>query len=71
MIHIQLTTSIVLQIIIPVALMHILFKMSSVIIYRHNQLKSLSWIDFSCVLNVGHRSLIHNASAIFRFRLLL
>ena len=70
-IHIQLTVSIVLWIIITVTLMHILFKMSSVIIYRHNQLKSLSWIDFSCVLNVGLRSLIHNASAIFRFRLLL
>ena len=70
-IHIQLTVSIVLWIIITVTLMCILFKMSRVIIYRHNQLKSLSWIDFSCVFNVGLRSLIHNASAIFRFRLLL
>ena len=70
-IHIQLTVSIVLWIIITVTLMCILFKMSRVIIYRHNQLKSLSWIDFSCMLNVGLRSLIHNASAIFRFCLLL
>ena len=70
-IHIQLTVSIVLWIIITVTLMRILFKMSRVIIYRHNQLKSLSWIDFSCVFNVGLRSFIHNASAIFRFRLLL
>ena len=70
-IHIQLTVSIVLWIIITVTLMRILFKMSSVIIYRHNQLKSLSWIDFSCVFSVGLRSLIQNALAIFRFRLLL
>ena len=70
-IHIQLTVSIVLWIIITITLLPILFKMSCVIIYRHNQLKSLSWIDFSSVLNVGLRSLIHNASAIFHFRLLL
>ena len=70
-IHIQLTVSIVLWIIITVTLVRILFKMSSVIIYCHNQLKSLSWIDFSCMFNVGLRSLIHNASAILRFHLLL
>ena len=70
-IHIQLTVPIVLWIIITFTLMRILFKMSCVIIYRHNQLRSLSWIDFSCVFNVGLRSLIHNASAIFSFRLLL
>ena len=71
MIYIQLTVSIVLWIIITVTPMHILFKMSSVIIYGHSQLKSLSWIDFSCVFNVSCRSLIHNASAIFCFCLLL
>ena len=70
-IHIQLTVSIVLWIIITVTLVRILFKMSSVIIYCHNQLKSLSWIDFSCVFKVGLRSLIHNASPIFCFHLLL
>ena len=70
-IHIQLTVSIVLWIIITVTLMRILFKLSSVIIYCHNQLKSLSWIDFSCVFKVGLRSLIHNASPIFCFHLLL
>ena len=70
-IHIQLTVSIVLWIIITVTIMRILFKMSRVIIYRHNQLESLSWIDFSCVFNGGLRSLIHNVSVIFRFRLLL
>ena len=70
-IHIQLTVSIVLWIIITITLMRMLFKMSSVIIYRHNQLKGLSWIDFSCVLNVNLRSLIHDASTIFRFCLLL
>ena len=70
-IHIQLTVPIVLWIIITTTLMHILFKMSCVIIYRHNQLRSLSWIDFSSVFNVGQRSLIRNASAIFCFRLLL
>ena len=69
--HIQLTVSIVLWIIITITLKLILFKMSSVIIYCHNQLKSLSWIDFSCVFNVGPRSLIHNASAIFCFCLFL
>ena len=58
-IHIQLTVSIVLWIIITVTRMCILFKMSSVIIYGHNQLKSLSWKDFSWVFNVGLRSLIH------------
>ena len=41
-VHIQLTVSIVLSIIITVTLMRILFKMSSVIIYGHNQLKRLS-----------------------------
>ena len=70
-IHIQLTVPIVLWIIITLTLMRILFKMSCVIIYGHNQLRSLSWIDFSCVFNVGHRSLIRSASAIFCFRLLL
>ena len=70
-IHIQLPVSIVLWIIITVTLTCILFKMSSVIIYRHSQLKRLGGIDFSCVFNVRLRSLIHNASAIFRFRLLL
>ena len=70
-IHIQLTEPIALWIIITVTLMHILFKMSCVFIYRHNQLRSLSWIDFSCVFNVGLRSLIRNALAIFRFHLLL
>ena len=45
--------------------------MSSVIISHHNQLKSLSWIDFSFIFNVGLRSLIHNALAIFHFCLLL
>ena len=64
------TVSIVLCIIIAIILMKILFKMSSLIIYRHNQLKSLSWRDFSCVFNVGLRSLIYNASEIFRLRLL-
>ena len=49
----------------------ILFKISSVIICRHNQLKRLSWTDFSCMFDVDLSSLIHNASAIFRFRLLL
>ena len=49
----------------------ILFKMSSVIMYRHNQSKSLIWIDFFCVFNVGLRSLTHNDSAIFHSRLLL
>ena len=29
-----------------------LFKMPCVIIYRHNKLKSLSWIDFSCVFGL-------------------
>ena len=43
-IQIQLTVSIVLWIIIAVTLMGTLFKMFCVIIYRHNQLKSLSWI---------------------------
>ena len=61
---------IILLIIITVAVMCILFKMPSLIIYYHNELKSLSRIDFSCVFNVGLRSLIHSASAIFRFRLL-
>ena len=70
-IHIQLTVPIVLWIIITATLMHILFKMSCVIIYGHNQLRSLSWIDFFCVFNVGLRSLIRSASAIFCFRLLL
>ena len=56
-IDIQLTVSIVLWIIITVTLMRILFKMSRVIIYCHDQLKSLSWIDFSCVFNVGLRSI--------------
>ena len=70
-IHIQLTVSIVLWIIITVTLMCILFKMSCVINYHHNQLKSLSWTDFSCMFNVSLRSLIHNALAIFHFRLLL
>ena len=45
--------------------------MSSVIISHHNQLKSLSWIDFSFIFNVSLRSLIRNASAIFHFCLLL
>ena len=66
-----MTVSIILWIIITVNLVRILFKMSSVIIYSHNQLKSLKGIDFSCVFNGGRRSLIHNASAVFRFRLLL
>ena len=66
-IYIQLTVPIVLWIIITVTLICILFKMSCVIIYHHNQLKSLSWIDFSYIFNVGLRSLIHNASAIFPF----
>ena len=70
-IHIQLTVPIVLWIIITLTLMRILFKMSCVIIYGHNQLRSLSWIDFFCVFNVGLRSLIRSASAIFCFRLLL
>ena len=51
--------------------MHTLFKTASVIIYLHSRLKSLSWIDFSCMFNAVLRPLIHNASAIFRFRLLL
>ena len=63
-IHVQLTVSIVLWIIITVTFLRILSKMSCVIIYRHNQLKSLSWIDFSCVFNVGLWSLIHYASFI-------
>ena len=33
--------------------------MSSVMICRYNQLKSLSSVDFSCVFNVGRWSLIH------------
>ena len=66
-----MTVSIILWIIITVTLVLILFKMFSVIIYSHNQLKSLKWIDFSYVFNGGRRSLIHNASAVFRFRLLL
>ena len=70
-IHIQFTLSVVPWIIITVTLMCILFKMSCVIIYRHNQLKSLSWTDFSCVFNVDLRSLIHNASEILSFCLLL
>ena len=70
-IDIQLTLSTVLWIIITVILVRILFKMSTAIIYRHNQLKSLSWIHSSRGFNVGVRSLIHTASAIFRFRLLL
>ena len=63
--------SIVLWIIITVTLMCTLFKTASVMIYLHSQLKSLSWIDFSCMFNAVLRSLIHNASAIFCFRLLL
>ena len=55
----------ILWIIIVEALMCILFKMSSVIIYHRNQV--LSWIDFSCVLNVDLRSLIRSAPAIFHF----
>ena len=70
-IHVQSTASIVLWIIIPVTPVRILFKMPSIIIYCHSQLKSLSWIDFSCVFNIALRLLIHNASAIFRFHLLL
>ena len=70
-IHIQLTLSIALWIIITVTLMRILFKMANVIIYRHNQLKSLCWIDIFCVFNVGLRSLIRSASEIFPFHLLL
>ena len=70
-IHTQLTVSIVLWMIITVTLIHILFKMSCVIIYGHNRLKSLSWIDFSCMFNINLRSFIHNASAIFHFHLLL
>ena len=63
--------SIVLWIIITVTFMCILCKMSSVIIYCHNQLKSLSLIDFPYVFNNGLRSLIHNVSAISCFCLLL
>ena len=63
-IHIQLTVSMVLWIIITINLMRILLKMSSAILYRHNKLKSLSWIDFFCVFIIGLRSLIHNTSAI-------
>ena len=63
--------SIILWIVIIVTLRNILFKISCVTIYRHNQLKGLNWIGFSCVFSVGLRSLIHNASAIFRFHLLL
>ena len=70
-IHIQLTVPIVLWIIIAETSMRILFKMSHAIIYHHNQLKSLSWKDFSCVFNVGLRSLIRNASAVFCFHLLV
>ena len=70
-IHMQLTVSIVLWIFMTVPLKRILFKTYSVIIYCHNQLKSLSWIDFSCVFKVSLRSLIHNASPIFCFHLLL
>ena len=70
-IHIQLFLSIALWIIITVTLMRILFKMPHVIIYRHNQLKSLCWIDIFCVFNAGLRSLIHSASEVFPFHLLL
>ena len=66
-IYIQLTVPIVLWITITVTLMFILFKMSRVIIYHHNQLKCLSWIDFSYVFNVGLRPLIHNSLAISPF----
>ena len=45
-IHLQLTVSNVLWMFITVAFMHILFRMFSVIIYRHNQLKCYSWTDF-------------------------
>ena len=48
-IRVAMNVSVVLWIIITVTLKRILFEMSSVIAYRHNQLKSLSWIYFSCV----------------------
>ena len=70
-IHIQLTMSIVLWFIITVTVMRILFKMSCVIIYRQNQLKIFTWIDFSCVFNVGPRSLNQSVTTVFNFRLLL